>query len=193
MFGGLNDIISQIVSMFQWWIVIAPWEQAIRVRRGKIIHPLGPGLHLRIPSLDRFFVQSTRLRYMNTPTQAVTTLDGKAITISGGTSYTIEDISLLYSKLSDAQDVIQVETMGRVAEFIATHYMAEVTPASVQDYVNANLDFNRYGLGTVQFLVTDFVAVKTYRIIQSNLKDWGTEQNLNTNIETGASNKSGPR
>ena len=131
---------------------------------------------------------------MNTPTQAVTTVDGKAITISGGTSYTIEDIALLYTMLSDAQDVIQVETMGCVAEFIATHNMVDVTPATVQEYVNANLNLNRYGLGTTQFLVTDFVAVKTYRIIQSSPKDWGQEQSLNTNTETGVSNKgNGPR
>lgn len=184
MLSGFNDLISQIISFFQWWIVIAPWEQAIRVRRGKHINQLGPGIHLRIPSLDRFFVQSTRKRYMNTPTQAVTTMDGKAITISGGTSYTIEQIGILYNTLSDAEDVIQVETMASVAEFIATHNMSEVTPESVQQYVNEHLDLHQYGLNGVRFLVTDFVAVKTYRIIQSNPKDWGNQQVLNTNIET---------
>jgi regulator of protease activity HflC (stomatin/prohibitin superfamily) len=184
MFSGINDLLSQIVNLFQWWVVIAPWERAIRVRRGKKITVLGPGLHLRIPSLDRFFVQATRKRYMNTPTQAVTTLDGKAITISGGTSYTIEDIGALYNILTDAQDVIQVETMARVAEFIATHNMVDVTPESVQQYVNANLNFEHYGLGGIKFLITDFVAVRTYRIIQSNPKDWGDNQALNTNSET---------
>lgn len=183
MITGINDLISQILTLFQWWIVIAPWEGAIRVRRGKKIKVLQPGMHFRIPALDRFFVQGTRKRYMNTPTQTVTTYDGQALTVSGGTAYSIVDIGALYDTLRDAEDVIQIETLSLVAQYVASHTLEESRPEAIQSYVNANLKLERYGLGEASFLITDFVCVKTYRIINSNPKDWGSQGALNTQTE----------
>jgi hypothetical protein len=179
---SLSDVITKIMSMFQWWVVIAPWEQAIRVRHGKNIKVLKPGIHLRIPGFDRFFVQSLRKRYLNTPTQTVTTRDGKALTVSGGTAYSINDIGLLYNTLSDAEDVIQVETMATVADYVAWHNLDECRPEMLQEYVTDNLNFEQYGLTGVEFKITDFVAVRTYRLINSNPKDWSTGV-LNTTID----------
>lgn len=185
MLTGLNQTISQILSLFQWWIVIAPWEMAIRVRRGNRIAVLNPGIHFRIPVFDRFFVQRTKKRYINTPTQAVTTSDGKAITVSGGTAYTIIDIALLYNTLSDPQDVVEIETLSLIAKHIAEHKSDEISPVTIQNYVNQNLNLKQYGLGDTSFLVTDFVCVKTYRLINSNPKDYTySNQALSTAIET---------
>lgn len=183
MFGGLSDFFSQLLNLFQWWIVIAPWEQAIRVRRGRKINALKPGVHFRIPGFDRFFVQPTRKRFMNTPTQTVTTRDKQAVTVSGGTAYSIADLGLLYNTLSDAENVIQIETMALIAEFIATHDMADITPTDIQRHINAYLDLSRYGLAGVEFLITDFVNVKTYRIINTTPKDWWAGSTLNTQSE----------
>lgn len=189
MFSGFNDLISQILGLLQWWIVIAPWEAAIRVRRGKHISVLQPGMHFRIPALDRFFVQGTRKRYMNTPTQTVTTKDGQALTVSGGTAYSIVDIGILYNTLRDAEDVIQIETLALVAQYVASHTLEESRPEIIQNYVNANLHLDKYGLGETSFLITDFVSVKTYRIINSNPKDYGNQGALNTQAEKTIGNR----
>jgi hypothetical protein len=183
MLSGFSDLISQFVSLLQWWVVIAPWEAAIRVRRGKYITVLQPGMHFRIPALDRFFVQGTRKRYMNTPTQTVTTNDGHAVTVSGGTAYSIADIGQLYNTLRDAEDVIQIETLALVAQYVATHSLEESEPSAIQGYVNDHLKLERYGLNETSFLITDFVCVRTYRIINSNPKDWGNGQSLSTQTE----------
>lgn len=172
MLTGFNEFISQILGLFQWWIVIAPWEAVIRVRRGNRTAVLAPGIHFRIPVLDRFFIQQSKKRYMNTPTQTVTTKDRQAVTVSGGTAYSVVDISVLYNSLSDADDVIQVETLALVAEYIAAHDLADVSPERIQAYVTEHLKLERYGLGDVSFLITDFVCVRTYRIINTNPKDW---------------------
>src|SRR5258706_12042299 len=183
MLTGFNELISQILGMFQWWIVIAPWEQAIRVRRGNKIKVLMPGIHFRIPALDRFFVQSTRKRYMNTPTQTVTTKDRQAVTISGGTAYSIVDIGALYNTLSDPEDVIQIETLALVAQYIAAHDLADISPGNIQDHVTHGLNLSQYGLGETNFLITDFVSVKTYRIINTNPKDYSMSSSLSIQPE----------
>ena len=184
MLSGFNDLLSQILGLFQWWIVIAPWEMAIRVRRGRKMSVLLPGMHLRIPALDRFFVQRVKKRYMNTPTQTVTTIDKQAVTVSGGTAYSIVDIGLLYSTLSDPEDVIQIETLALVAQFIAEHTLDQISPSGIQDHVTQHLQLERYGLGDTSFLVTDFVCVKTYRLIQSSPKERDYDQKkLSTELE----------
>ena len=180
---SISQIISQIMSWFQWWIVIAPWELAIRVRSGKTVNVLQPGIHFRIPGFDRFFVQGTRKRYINTPTQAVTTADKKTLTISGGTSYVIDDIGKLYSTLSDAEDVISIETMSLVSKYVSAHSSDEISPDSIESFVNEQLKLDRYGLGDVAFRVTDYVSVRTYRFITTNPKDYGNTVALNTNTE----------
>jgi hypothetical protein len=179
---NIGALFSRVFDLFKWWIVIAPWEQAIRVRNGKKIKVLEAGIHFRIPGFDRFFVQSTRKRYMNTPTQAVTTSDGKAITISGGTSYSIASIGILYDTLHDPSNVIQTETQAVVAQYIAENELINCTPIKVQAHVNKSLDFGKYGLTDVEFFVTDFVAVKTYRIINSSPLDFNGGV-LDTNYE----------
>lgn len=184
MLTGFNDFVAQLISLFQWWIVIAPWESAIRVRRGKKIAVLTPGIHFRIPALDRFFVQRNKKRYMNTPTQTITTKDRQAVTVSGGTAYSITDIGLLYNTLSDPEDVIQIETLSLVVEYVAMHDLSDVTPNNIQSYVTTYLNLEQYGLGDTSFLITDFVCVKTYRIINSNPKDWSSGQSLTTSSET---------
>lgn len=184
MLTGFNELISQVLGMFQWWIVIAPWEMAIRVRRGHKTTVLGPGMHFRIPALDRFFVQRVRKRYMNTPTQTVTSKDRQAITISGGTAYEITDIGKLYNTLSDPEDVIQIETLTLVAGYISAYRLEDLTINDIQTYVTKELDLEIYGLGNTSFLVTDFFCVKTYRLIQGGPKerDYDTKK-LSTELE----------
>lgn len=170
---NISAIFDAVFSMFKWWFVIAPWEQAIRVRGGKEPVVLGPGIYFRIPGLDRFFVQSVRRRFMNTPTQAITTRDGKALTVSGGTSYSIQDIGKLYNSLHAADDVIQTETMAIVAKFITANDLIDCTPLKIQESVVSSLNLSRYGLSEVEYFVTDLVCVRTFRIINNGPKDYG--------------------
>lgn len=181
--SGFNQFVSQLLTWFQWWVVIAPWEMAIRVRHGNKIYVLSPGVHLRIPGLDRFFIQRIRKRYMTTPTQTVTTLDKQAITVSGGTAYNIADIGKLYNTLSDAEDVIQIETLACIAQYISSRNLIDITLSGLQDYVTQCLKLDQYGLGDISFCITDFVCVKTYRLIQASPKDWSSGQSLNTQLE----------
>ena len=66
---------------FQCWVTVAPWEAGLRVRYGTKAFLLNPGLHWRIPFLDRIFIQPVRLRTIEPPTITLTTKDGKMLSI----------------------------------------------------------------------------------------------------------------
>ena len=66
-------LLKQIGQIFRWWVIVAPWEQGLRVRAGKHVLLLKPGLHVRIPYIDQVFIQSSRLRIVHLAMQTVLT------------------------------------------------------------------------------------------------------------------------
>lgn len=177
----LRELLNAIKEMFTWWITVAPWEQGIRVRAGKHVKLLTSGLHVRIPILDRFYLQSIRLRYISIPTQTITTKDGKALTVSGGLAYSITDVLKLYSTIHDPVDTIQLMCCGAVASAVEAGMATELRPQSVESAVCAQLSLEKFGIGDVEFKITDWALVRTYRLIQGEPKNYGGE--LNTTVE----------
>ena len=165
------QISSAIKGVFQWWVLLAPWEQALRVRRGKKVTELGGGLHLRIPLLDRFFVQSVRLRITDCPIQTVTTADGLTITLKAQLGYRIENLKLLYDTLHDAEGTIMNMVQMEIADYVCTEPVTSVKPnrivRAVQDRLAARLA--AHGLGDVNVSITDFAIVRTYRLITQDI------------------------
>lgn len=68
--------LSRILNAWKFWLVVPPWEIAVRVRMGKHARALGPGPHLRVPFVDQITLVNTRLRLLTTP--PVTIRNGQA-------------------------------------------------------------------------------------------------------------------
>jgi regulator of protease activity HflC (stomatin/prohibitin superfamily) len=173
-------------NLLQWWIILAPWEQALRVRRGKIVHQLGGGIHLRIPFFDRFFVQSVRMRISELPIQTLTTLDGHTITLSGTLRYRIENLHKLYETLHDAEGTLSHIAQGAVADYIVTHPLEDCEPHTVVEAVSVvvKAELGNFGLNDIDVRITDYARVRTYRFIAQDV--WrSVGQTLNTNRSMG--------
>lgn len=181
---ALQELFRNFGSLFRWWVIVAPWEQAVRVRLGKHVVLLEAGCHLRIPFADRIFRQSVRRRFTGVPTQTVTTKDGKTVTVGGGLAYSIVDVLRLYSTLHDAEDVIQTEANAAVARFVSAHDLTDCLPPSIEAHVGAHMDLEQYGLEAGDFCVTDFAVARTYRVIQGQPKDWKHGQWLDMERDT---------
>jgi hypothetical protein len=169
---NIAQMLTRFADMFRWWVTVVPWEKGIRVRLGKYQTVLEPGVHVRLPLIDRVFRQSIRRRFSLCPTQTVSTKDGKAVTLRGGLSYAIVDIALLHNSVHQAEDTIQTEAQAFVARYVRARNLEHCEPADLEDYVVDQIDLSRYGLGDVEFSLTDFVAVKTYRVIDGSPRDY---------------------
>ncbi len=171
----MNMLFTQLSSvfkdMFQWWVLLAPWEQALRVRRGKTVKKLGGGIHFRIPLLDRFFVQSVRLRITDCPLQTITTLDGKTITLKAQLGYRIENLKLLYDTLHDAEGTVMNIVQMIIADHVCANDVQDLLPLQIAEALQLPLTerLALYGLGGVNLSITDFAIVKTYRLITQDI------------------------
>jgi len=161
---------SRFAEAFRWLWILQPWEQALRVRGGKKIVKFDGGLHFKIPYLDYIFKQNCRMRLSEVPSQTVTTLDGKSITLSGALAYRVEDVEPLYMKLHMAEETIARKTQGIISSYIAWNQFNKCSPKHVMEFVSHNLQLESYGLAEVEFILKDFAVVKTYRFITGDIE-----------------------
>lgn len=178
LFAGLRDLIV-------WWVTVAPWEQALRVRLGKHVQRLETGVHLRIPGIDRVYRQSIRRRTCDLSMQTLTTSDGATVTVAGSLRYAIADIELLYQTLHHAESTLMDLAGGIVARTITQLARSECTADAIEAAVRRELDIQQYGLTDAELYVTSFAFVRTYRLIQDGR--WSVQDDrLNTVSAEGA-------
>jgi regulator of protease activity HflC (stomatin/prohibitin superfamily) len=149
------------------WYIVQPWEAAIRVRAGKWVVAIGPGLHLRIPFFDQVFIQNVRQRVLNLPVQTVTTRAGETITLSGVVNWRIADVARIYEKLQAPEDWIYNQVLAAIAEAVFES-SGEVIPKEVGEKAQTMLVAGRdaqMGIEIVSVSVTDIARVRTYRLI----------------------------
>lgn len=180
MTASLQQILNGITHLFTWWVTVDPWEQGLRVRFGKKTTLLSPGVHLRIPIIDQIFKQTVRRRFSAVPTQTLTTADGKTVTVAGSLGYTIIDLERLYATLHHAEATLEAEAQGIISDYIIRMEYEGFTPSALQAFVEDNLDFECYGIGSPEFIITTFVQVKTIRLLMGEPRDYTTGATLNT-------------
>lgn len=166
--------LKQVGQIFTWWVMVAPWEQALRVRAGRHVQQLQPGVHLRIPFLDTVHVQSVRMRLATMSMQTVMTRDRRALTVAGALGYAVGDIVRLYQTLHHAEDTLTNLSMTAVADCAAAELADDLNPAKLAQLTAAAIasTFTTYGLLDVSIRITDFAFLRTYRLISDTR--WGT-------------------
>lgn len=170
--GIFGEILSKLGQLFNWIYTIQPWEQALRVRAGKHVKKIPPGIHLRIPFVDAVFMQSVRFRACSIDSQTLTTRDSSTITLAGSMRYRIDAIEKMYLMVYNVADTVKQEIQGAVTQYVITHDACDCTPEKMHAYVSSTLDFSKYGFADVEFFLTNFAKVKTYRLINGNLEQY---------------------
>lgn len=168
----INSLFDALYKFVQWWFIVLPWEQGLRLRAGKHVRVLAAGIHFKIPFIDRVCIQNTRLHVLSVDAQTLTTADGKTVTCGGSLEFCITDIRKMYETLTTPEGVIKQNTNALVSDFIVRHTILECRPADISDYVSSELKLERFGLSAGKFYITNFAAVKTYRIINDGMHQW---------------------
>ncbi len=170
----LETVVNRFTEAFRWFWILQPWEQALRVRAGKKIVKFNGGIHFKIPYVDYIFKQNCRLRLSEVTSQTVTTLDGKTITLSGALSYRVENVQPLYMKLHMAEGTLARQTQGIISRYIAWHHFVDCSPEKVIEHVDNKMSFEQYGLADIEFILSNFAVVKTYRFITGEAQSYET-------------------
>lgn len=176
-------------ALINWWTVIEPWEQAVRVRFGKHLALLGPGVRFKIPFFDHVYIQNVRRRVASVGLQTLTTRDAKSITIDGSLGYRIGDVMQLHTTLHDAEYSIKQEVTGLIADYVITHDKADCGPADIVAHVRKAHRLTKYGLADVDFFLSGYISdIPTYRLVQDGMASsmYGSTLSTSTQAVAGA-------
>lgn len=158
-----STVLQSMTRLFKWWVVVASWEQGVRVRFGKKTTRLDPGVHFRIPFLDRIYIQSTRTQVVHTYGQSISTPEGKVITFGIAVRFQIQDIVQLYNTVSDVGTVLLFDAISQASHLISTE--TDMNPSLLEDKINDSLAKQDYGLCEVHASVVGFCQIKSWRFI----------------------------
>ena len=164
---SLWEFLSQFWQHLRPWTIVNPWQQALRVRLGKRVTRLGPGIHWKLPFVHSIFAQSVRRRIVALNTQTITTKDWKTATLSASMAYEIVDLELLYRKIHHAEDTLVRLGMAALAGVVRDRISSDCDQAAIERAATGILDpqFAPFGIGGIAVYLTGFAFVKTYRLI----------------------------
>lgn len=183
----VQQFLDFLRTMLSWWVIVEPWEQAVRVRFGRNVRVFEAGLLWKIPFFDVIYKQNVRRRVSGLPAQTLTTGDGKSITVVGSIGYRVVDVLKLHTTLHDAETSILQEVLGAIARFVVKSDVSECSPAAIAEHVAGSLNLEKYGLGDVDFFLSGFVSnVPTYRLLQDSLAPYNMNGSLTTQIAQNA-------
>jgi hypothetical protein len=178
----IRELIEQFVKMFSWMIVVAPWEQALRIRLGKYVRLLPKGFYFRIPFMDRIYRQSIRWRLDTIRPQTLTTLDNKPVTISSVVGYCIDDLLQLYNTLENPTSTIESRVMAEISKYMTGNNLEECSPDKIEKHLMKVISLEDYGLKDQHFAITSFAVVRTYRLITGDLPSWNRAEEGEYNL-----------
>jgi hypothetical protein len=183
--SGIFDYLARLFRSVAFWVVVLPWQQALRVRAGRHVRLLSGGIYLKLPVLDVVQIESVRRRTSMVPVQTLSTADGMTVVVSAVIGYAIGDLEKLYRSLHHAEDTITQTAQGIIAEEVFGLRREEIDPAKLARLVNCRLveAFTPYGLCQVTLYVTDFSFMRAIRLIQD--QRWFHGRALDTQGATG--------
>lgn len=182
----IDSLFRNLGRLFNWFVTVAPWEQAIRVRAGKHVRLLASGLYIKIPFIDRIYRQNIRRRIAQIRPQTLTTKDNKCVTLCGSVQYSIGDILLLFKSLDQPEDTVEALVAAKIANYVANNELAECHPLTIQQKLNNEIDLEQFGLIGKEIFITSFAVVKTYRLINDELSGGYTYRALSLSEDRGA-------
>jgi len=88
------------------WTIVDVWELALRVRLGKRLRKLKPGLRVSLPFVDHIITEPATLKTINLTDQPVSTADGTSVNLGGVIFYYVRDLQKLWLKIDDYEETL---------------------------------------------------------------------------------------
>ena len=151
------------------WTIIDKWQLGLRVRLGKHLTPLKPGVRVLLPFVDTVLTESAALKTVNLTEQTMSTLDGVNASVSGVTWYYIIDLEQLSMKVDDHEEAMSNLAMTALASKLAVLEFSDCTLATLERVAQKKIRriAKGWGIRVTRFELTDLCDSKVYRIMAS--------------------------
>lgn len=167
--NSVSNFLGQIVEWLKGlrlWFLVYPWQSALRVRFGNRVRDFGPGVHFKIPWVDRVFIQGTRTCSVLLPQQSITTTDNKIANVTAIVNYRLFDLRRVYETTYSVRDWICSCAMGAVAHYVANMKSTDIQASDIGSSIASSLsDAKDRGVMIEGLSIVGFSVAKAYRLV----------------------------
>lgn len=161
-FNWINQFFEVLVKFIPHLLIIRSTEAGVLFKRGKIIKPIGPGLHWYWPLVTEYYVTAVVRQTQNLPTQAAVTKDKVAVAVSGIIVYKIKDVVAAFGKTFDFNDTMNDVSMTAILPYICSRtydeLIMEINSGQAQEALTKSVRraVRKYGVAVAFVGLTDF-------------------------------------
>jgi len=168
MFDKLIILIQQFGYALFPIFIINTWEEAVILRAGNFLKIVKPGIYLKIPFLDTIWKHNVITQSIDIPPQSVTTADGYNVVVKGIIRFTIWDIKLFLTTITEPKDVLTDTTGGMIREIIEETTWNDLVDIDKKLTLEVEKFVKRWGIKVDKVTLTDLQIANSIRIIQDN-------------------------
>lgn len=179
MFDRLIDLLIEFLSLFQFWIVIDEYEEAVvltlgRPRNKRFLGLFGsnhlkPGFHFKWPfNIDMVYAENVVPTTTNLLTQSLTTKDGVNIVVSAVVTWQIRDIKKMLLKVEEPQRALADSTYSVIANVIESCVWEEIRDDTFNQTLTKAVRKKAFtwGIQVDDVSLADKVRTPTIRLVQ---------------------------
>lgn len=128
-----------------------------------------PGLHLKVPFLDKVWKHTVITQSIDLPPQSLTTLDGKNVVLKGIIRFSIFDIKKFLTTITQPTDVLIDTTGGLIRGIIENTRWNDVVDMDKRLTKTVGEFLRKWGVNIEKVTLTTLQEANTIRIIQDNV------------------------
>ena len=165
MFDKLIELIVTFIHDFLPFKIVNQWEEGVKLKFGKFIKVVGPGLNWKIPFFEQVWVTPVITQTVNLKSQTVTTLDEKSVVLSSIVRYQIHDVQKFLLGVMHANDVLVDTTQGIIRDIVENTTWNDLVDLTKNVTPEVNEQVKKWGITVELISFPDLGEITTYRII----------------------------
>ena len=122
--------LSELWDRLVPWVILDPWEAGIRIRCGRWVKDVGPGIHFTIPYLDHIESINVKKQWLAVQEQTVETADHIPMLLAATINYEIKYPRKLWLEVQDHDDSLAEGCAAALAHWV-----------NRKNYDDINIDF----------------------------------------------------
>lgn len=174
MFDKIWEAILSLGHELKFWFVVKHYEGAVVLRAGNIHRVRYAGMYWKWPlveHIDSHYIKDDTILF---PTQTLTTLDGKTVTVSGMVLYHVEDILPFLTELNQPLQAISDIGISIIADNIISNDLSYANSEEIIQKIGEDIseECKKWGITIEYFKFTGVASSRSLNIskqIESHL------------------------
>lgn len=172
MLDRVIDFFISTLKIFQFWVLVYPYERGVLLRLGTFERVLEPGFHWCLPlKLDRVIIIDVVLRTLRLGAQSLVTGDGKPVIVNAVVTCQISDPRKALLDIHSVEHVVDDSCSGLISAFVAGNTLEYIVSCcALQDadlLADCQAQADDYGINIMRVQFTDVSPSRTIRLLNS--------------------------